>query len=520
MANSLANWQDALDTRLVNRLTRPLHQPGIMNLMMGQRIINRCDRFLHRLPLLNQQIQRWGSTNTLSSESVPIVYAQPTNLVQAQPGENGLNSPISTNTIIQRKLDTTESLPMTKFISTAHSLDTTNSFVDSKTQIHQADTPLVSSQLTSINHAPSEVALTDNPTPVFIQNTESNLFNQKVIATTDSQIITNQPINNIERQLQNSSTSQSFLSINTKSNHLNKKVLAASDSTIITPQSITRLEQQLIPIIQAKLQNNSQSQSSIPIANKLNLLSNNRSITSGNDKENYLASTANLSNVQTTFPTPSKLDIKPGWNINSSLDELNSPLPKNGLNQNAIAASQNPVVKPLPITDIEHLILNSYTSQTLVNYPPKSSGDYAENFPVIRQKNTITEIATEQLPIVTAQTITNQTHSQKNINPLPLTIVIPTNHTPLKPKSAPLPLAKITSSSKSNSQPVNHHPTSNTDYSSPPRSITPPVSSTKTSVSSITTKNTDIDIDAIASQVERKLMRRIVIESERRGKNR
>ncbi|MFK0735057.1 MAG: hypothetical protein ACFKPT_30940 [Gloeotrichia echinulata GP01] len=45
MANSLSNWQDSLDDGLVNRLHRPLRQPGMMNLAMGQRIMNRCDRF-------------------------------------------------------------------------------------------------------------------------------------------------------------------------------------------------------------------------------------------------------------------------------------------------------------------------------------------------------------------------------------------------------------------------------------------------------------------------------------------
>lgn len=60
MANSLSNWQDSLNEGLVNRLTRPLRQPGMMKMAMGERIINRCDRFLNRLPLLSQQMQRWG----------------------------------------------------------------------------------------------------------------------------------------------------------------------------------------------------------------------------------------------------------------------------------------------------------------------------------------------------------------------------------------------------------------------------------------------------------------------------
>ncbi|MGK7915645.1 MAG: hypothetical protein AB4038_08870, partial [Prochloraceae cyanobacterium] len=107
MANVSSNWQDSLDRGLVNRLTRPLRQPGMMKMAMSQRIINRCDRFLNRLPLLSQQIQRWGNTKTLSSDSVPIVYAQPISLAKEQ--GIGIGETVSKNhssiSIIQRKID-------------------------------------------------------------------------------------------------------------------------------------------------------------------------------------------------------------------------------------------------------------------------------------------------------------------------------------------------------------------------------------------------------------------------------
>ncbi|MFM6268857.1 MAG: hypothetical protein ACKPFA_20515, partial [Dolichospermum sp.] len=44
---------------------------------IGQKIIDRCDRFLNRLPLLNQYLQRWQGFNEMSVDSVPIVYALP-----------------------------------------------------------------------------------------------------------------------------------------------------------------------------------------------------------------------------------------------------------------------------------------------------------------------------------------------------------------------------------------------------------------------------------------------------------
>ncbi|WP_434686779.1 hypothetical protein [Pseudanabaena minima] len=76
MANTLSNWQDAINSQLLGRLVLPLTQAGVTKRDMSQKIINRSDRFLNRLPLLSQQMQRWGNLNTLSSETVPIVYAQ------------------------------------------------------------------------------------------------------------------------------------------------------------------------------------------------------------------------------------------------------------------------------------------------------------------------------------------------------------------------------------------------------------------------------------------------------------
>lgn len=58
MTNVSSNWQDSINHMLVNRLTRPLSQPGMMKMAMGQQIINRSDRFLDRVPLLSQQMER------------------------------------------------------------------------------------------------------------------------------------------------------------------------------------------------------------------------------------------------------------------------------------------------------------------------------------------------------------------------------------------------------------------------------------------------------------------------------
>ncbi|NES69323.1 MAG: hypothetical protein F6K24_30890, partial [Okeania sp. SIO2D1] len=122
MASVSSNWQDSLNDRLVNRLTRPLRQPGMIKMAMSQRIINRCDRFLNRIPLLSQQMQRWGNTNTLSYNPVPIVYAQPVSSPKEQEIGTGKDNVQISNQpknqpsvpIIQRKEDSSQVKPVQK----------------------------------------------------------------------------------------------------------------------------------------------------------------------------------------------------------------------------------------------------------------------------------------------------------------------------------------------------------------------------------------------------------------------
>ncbi|NES73544.1 MAG: hypothetical protein F6K24_54310 [Okeania sp. SIO2D1] len=113
-------------------------------------------------------------------------------------------------------------------------------------------------------------------------------------------------------------------------------------------------------------------------------------------------------------------------------------------------------------------------------------------------------------------------NSNQKKYPLTTPITSPINS---KLKSQPLPLYLGKNRPLSNSisqQPnlSNQNPTgANTNFSSSPKIYANPSPPTETSVSTMANKsNSKIDVDAIANKVERKLMRRLVIESERRGK--
>ncbi len=475
MVNSLSNWQDALNYDLVNRLTRPLRQPGMMKTAMSRRIINRCDRFLNRLPLLNQQMQRWGNTNTLSSEPVPIVYAQPISLTKEQQLENKIDNsqPIVSQVqpaanIIQRKLDPSQSLTIRTVSNTTHIVNNTN-FSNSNlanetnqflnpTYISDSEIPVVS-PLTNSEELPKtaevELAvLTNLPiSPPTITELNLNHPSQHILDVTSisaSEIPVVYPLTISEEfpktaEMELAGLTNSPIS-STNQTQLNLNHSSKSDSAvpIVSPQPIS---DKALPIIQTKLQN--YSQPSLPTVNNLNML-------------------------------------------------VEQPTQSNSYAENLISQISS---QELPIVPAQSLkFQNNLTNQEIKN---AISPSY--------QNQNVTIINTQPVNISDSQI--NQTNNQQNISSLPLVSVSSSDNSSLKPQSLPLPLAKTTPSSKSNSQQPN---LSNRNSTSNPSSL----SSTETSVSPIATRNVDIDVNAIASQVERKLMRKLVIESERRGKNR
>ncbi|QMS92065.1 hypothetical protein HUN01_32340 [Nostoc edaphicum CCNP1411] len=472
MAN-LSNWQDSLDEGLVNRLHRPLRQPGMMKMAMSQRIINRCDRFLNRLPLLNQQMQRWGNTNTLSSEPMPIVYAQPVSLAKEQEVENRVHNSLPTVSqvepspnVIQRKIDSSQSLPIRTVSNTIPTQNITDlsisNFTDDTTQSFTLETP-INKTLTSS----SEVSVV-SPQPIAEQLPK--IAEMALVDLTNSQTsLPNSAESNLNHPSQTIVDSISF---------------SSSEIPIVSPQSIAEqlpqtaemlssqefpsLPDVTLPIIQAKLQIDSRSQPSLPIVNDLNNLADQQET----QADNY------------------------GDNISLVKHE-------NLIYQ--ISSKQLPIVTAQPLTP--QVNLNKQKISFAINSPT------FQNQPATTLNKQPVTISTPQI---------NQSNHKQNISPLPVVSVTSPSNPSLKTESLPLPIAKATPSSKSNSQQSNlpnRNSISNTDSSSPPRSFTSPVLPTETSVSPIATQS-NIDVDAIASQVERKLMRRLVIESERRGKNR
>ncbi|GGA02117.1 hypothetical protein CYANOKiyG1_14090 [Okeania sp. KiyG1] len=532
MANVSSNWQDSLNDRLVSRLARPLYQPGMIKMAMSRGIINRCDRFLNRVPLLSQQMERWGNnTNSLSYDAVPIVYAQPVSSPKEQEMGTGKESIEMSNKsknqpsvpIIQRKEDSSQVKPVqkdNKTIAVQNLTDLSSSNFSGET------TPSLSLE-TEINQtsiSPSEISVV-SPQPIseelantsemplqgkFIDSSttsqlnpnisstssqeETKIINQTSISPSEKPIVSPQPIseelaNISEMPLQgkfidSSTTSQLNPNISSTSSQeetkiINQTSISPSEKPIVSPQPIseelantsemplrqefTSISEQPLPIIKAKQQNSFLSPSSLPVVDPLNTL----------------------------------VPLKILQQNNNYSTQINS-IKQNNL-ESQISSNKLPIVNAKPLI-----------YEVNLTEEERSLAKDAPNY-----QNQSLNISNSQIQL---------SNSNQNIYPLTTPITSPINS---KLKSQPLPLYVGKNKQLSNS--ISQQPNlsnqnqigANTNSSSSPKIYANPSFPTETSVSTMANQsNSKIDIDAIANKVERKLMRRLVIESERRGKSR
>ena len=418
MTNVSSNWQDSINHMLVNRLIRPLHQPGVMKMAMGQQIISRSDRFLNRVPLLTQQMQRWGNTNSLSYDPVPIVYAQP--ILSSKEQDIGTGKD---NVLMSNLPKNQPSVPIVQGKEGEKIINSTTT----------ADIPVVSPQ----------------PISEELVNSSSMPLQARFIEPQNSSATGVEP---------NVQTSIFSSDIPVVSPQLISEKFVNSSSMPLAEELTTRSELPL-PIIQAKKQNSDLSSSSLPMVNPLNAFG---SLKQPQKDINY---------------STKRKSIKP-------------------INLKSQSSFNN-----LPIVTTQPLI-------SQVNFTEKK-------IPMSRDspnsQNTSFHISKSEIP---------PSNRHQMIYPLITPITSPMNS---QLQSQPLPLATNTSNSNTIGQEHNNSKQTgiktNTNSFSSPRLLANPAPKTETYVSPMANGlNSKIDVDAIANKVERKIMRRLVIESERRGK--
>ncbi|MDV2996739.1 MAG: hypothetical protein N4J56_006444 [Chroococcidiopsis sp. SAG 2025] len=73
----LYNWQNTIRPKLVQRLMRPIAQPGVTGSALADQIRSRAESWSNRLPLLTQISEQHTLSEGSPAGQPPIVYAQP-----------------------------------------------------------------------------------------------------------------------------------------------------------------------------------------------------------------------------------------------------------------------------------------------------------------------------------------------------------------------------------------------------------------------------------------------------------
>ena len=97
-------WQDVIDPRFLGRLLQRATQPGVIGTQLAETVLSRFRNATRSPRLLAELLQRYGCEEFFYSEHIPIVYAQPSQIVQST-----ATSPVpSTLTQVIRETERTE----------------------------------------------------------------------------------------------------------------------------------------------------------------------------------------------------------------------------------------------------------------------------------------------------------------------------------------------------------------------------------------------------------------------------
>ncbi|MBD2442722.1 hypothetical protein H6G25_05785 [Dolichospermum sp. FACHB-1091] len=441
MENSSLNWQDSLNPQLLQRLILLGKQPGIIKQDIGQKIIDRCDRFLNRLPLLSQYLQRWQGLNEMSVDSVPIVYALPA----LRESEN--NQTLTVN-------------------QTNNLASNTEKTIQTKTASSQ--TPSAASNYLTENREPNTA------NPIVIQPSTGN----EIAPAIEMPLVTN---------------SESLEAIATSSTMIPGKFKSETSDSINKKNSISLTQNQTVH----------------PLA----------------IIDNFLSSNQTYSLINNGFKKEDPLPIAKSIDRNSNFSERKYLIVNPLLQDNAYKLlSENKSIQERPLS-----LPISSTNSSLINYSENRKQRFNRSLEEpITEEFLIDSMILEQrkikLPVVK---ISHQYPSENIQKQLPM----PPFNSSKMPRvnvktvgdrsaiAAPLPLA---SRSPSLSSSANFDVQSQSPQQSPevPKVFAVSSPPTETRISPIQTTPPKVNLEAIADQVERKIMRRLVIESERRGQKR
>lgn len=542
------NWQSAINSQLSQRLIRPLIQPGIISFAGATEIIQRSQRFSNRHPLLNNP--RWSSLKHLEGERVPIVHGQRTTpreaevqqgevkrketpVVQAKriieskqafESQNKLNYPASqpnsptetsisesptsnsSNVVIQRKIDPSVPQSQSQTISSPSTLRNHNgeksASLDGEKLSQDIPTSPISDLVvpTSPLLPETEIILPQqqsNPLP--LPNSQKLSNNNLLNKNTD----TNQfPSQNRELSRQKEQKSESeeensqFIPRNSTKNH------ALENSEVINP----------LPVVKSR---------NIIVAQENNLpqLDKNKS------EEN---STVRNSLLPVAQSRPKPYSKEANFNQLTKNKQLDYP----GQKEEILSRKVEPAMKSSPreIRNEKLILKEVVQARTESNYPDTITVNQSSN--LASKLNSKKTNQANILPRVQPKLLTSsQSNSTEQLSPSkPQRKSVVVNPQQRKSPEVKTPLIFSQGSTRqqtqenNNKRPIsqpNNYPSA-TNHLSQPRPSETVVNQWLVNQNQQKDPNSQsqqkIDLNTITNQVERRLKRRLIAESERRGR--
>ena len=533
------NWQSAINSQLSQRLIRPLIQPGIISFAGATEIIQRSQRFSSRHPLLNNP--RWSSLKNLEGEKVPIVHAQmavpreaevqqmgakikETPIVQAKriieskqalENKNKLNysasQPISStetsisqspknnssNVVIQRKLDSSAPQSQSQAISSSSIL--------SKRNTEESTSLDLDGEISSPAMATPPVSDVVIPTSPLLPDTET-IFSQQKLSNNN---LPNQNTNAKDFFINNRESSkqqkEQQVSVEENSQLLSKHTNESPDgetSEVINPlpvvKSINRVvaqENSLPQLAKNKLETDSKVKNYL-----LPVVQSHSKTYSGENNSTQLSE-------HKQFNYPSQQEVKTSNSVDKITEDISSKVRQGKLVIKEIAQEKTKF-------DYPNTKITSELASKPTNYNRKKPGQ-ANILPIVNPKPLTSFQSSSTKQIIPSQP------QRKSVVVNPQQIKSPEMKTPLIfSQGATRQQTQENNNKRPTSQPSNY-PSATNDLSQPKTSET---IVNQWLVNQNQQKHPDsqpqqnIDLNAITNQVERRLKRRLIAESERRGR--
>ncbi|PSB51021.1 hypothetical protein C7B67_12510 [filamentous cyanobacterium Phorm 6] len=466
------SWQDGIDQKFQARLMRPLEKPGLINTSkLAGAIISRSHRLSDRLPLLAQMDRRWSSVTTQSANHLPLVYAHSLPI----PDKNGEKLNLSETSSIPKVHRKEVPIIQAKFAPGSES-----------TLLHNL--PRQSSQLSEVNDLKENINSESISESLYVpirQQKQNSLIQAKFVSDSESDFYDRDSRSDLLMNRVSEGSAESLVYINSGSRNLEnigQENQSASPINSTSNLEFFKISVNQLPVVQAKLDSATQS----------------ADILSPSMPGKSVSSELGESTLPLVKVTPDSISemVSPTAPLFSQItaDRL---LTNEGYGSTVKLINQATQTRNMLLTPTEELgakktDLTGGKSQLLVkpNIVPSWKGLDTQllwSVPPLPSYTTVAANVSQDL--VTKQYHPGEKAEHRKANEVAIARTVP--HT--DPNNF---ASTFSNSSASSAMQV--------QYSSPTQ----------------TSSQTQIDLDSLADKVERKLVRRLAIESERRGQKR